>query len=160
MLKPSPSTNFDRLIKRLKVDHPDIKFVADEDFYWSPTKQTLFYKTSNEQNACHLLLHELAHAKLQHTSYFYDNELIKLELAAWEYSRHNFYPKYLTKFDQNLANDYLDYYRNWLYDRSRCPSCQSTGQQTEDLIYHCPICNQKWRVNPAKFTQLRRQKLK
>lgn len=161
MREPSSKSDLKQLVKQLAIDHSEIKFKADDDFYWSPSSQTLFYKDNDQSlESRHLLLHELAHAKLRHEGYFYDNELVKLELAAWEYSRQSFYPKYCDKFDQDLADRYLDYYRNWLYERSLCPNCQSTGQQTQDLIYHCPICGQRWQSNSAKFTQLKRRKLK
>ncbi|MGI6612315.1 MAG: hypothetical protein ACOX0Z_01965 [Candidatus Nanosyncoccaceae bacterium] len=161
MKELSSENSLEQLVKQLKSDHPEIKFIVGDNFCWSPASQTLFYKDNDQSpKSLHLLLHELAHAKLKHEGYFYDNELVKLELAAWEYSRHNFYPRYVKKFNQALADYYLEYYRNWLYKRSLCPNCQSTGQQADDLIYNCPICGQKWQSNEAKFTRIKKQKLK
>ena len=160
MQKPCSKDNLSQLIDRLVADYPDIKFAIDSEFHWSPERKILFYKNDNLPESPHLLLHELAHATLSHQRYFYDNELVKMELDAWEHSRQNFYPKYHTNFDQNLADDYLDYYRNWLYARSCCPSCQMIGQQDKTLDYHCLSCHQRWRASPAKTTQLKRHKIK
>lgn len=151
--------NFSRLLTRLKADFKHLKFVAALDFYWSWQNNTIYYNPAQTE-AEHLLLHELAHASLNHNSYSYDTELVQMELAAWQYSKQHFYPKYLGQFNHKLADDYLESYRNWLYERSLCPNCNSTGQQTINGHYICLACQQQWCANPAKRTMLKRRKLK
>lgn len=159
MPKAAKNPKIKTLVDQLTKDYPNIKFQIGRDFHWSPDTSTVFYNP-NESNAGHLLLHEAAHALLNHRSYRYDNELIQMEVAAWEHSRRNFYPKYLPKFSQTVADEYLEYYRNWLYERSLCPTCGLVGQQLSNLDYHCLSCQQKWRPNSAKQSQLKRYKLK
>lgn len=153
------TNNFNKLLSRLKTDFPQFNFQANQEFHWSPTERTIFFN-QNEVHAADLLLHELAHAVLGHDGYNYDAELIKKELAAWQYSQTNFYPQYKTKFNQALADEYLDYYRNWLYERSLCPNCGLTGQQTTQGHYTCLTCQNRWQPNPAKQTALRRRQIK
>lgn len=159
MSKLAKNKSFSDLVSKLRGDFPDFNFCEDEDFHWSPSKNTIFFNPKWDE-AEHLLLHELAHASLGHSNYHYDNELIQMEVSAWEYGRQNFYPKYLADFNEDLAEDYLEYYRNWLFDRSLCPNCKLTGQQLKDKTYICLACQQKWQANPAKQQQLKRRKIK
>lgn len=158
-MQKTVKNNFNTLLYQLQIDFPQFNFEASEEFRWSPHKQTIFFNP-NETCADDLLLHELSHAVLGHNDYHYDVELIKKELAAWQYSQTHFYPKYKPEFNQALADEYLDYYRNWLYERSLCPNCGSTGQQTAQGHYICLSCQQRWQPNPAKQTALRRRQIK
>ncbi len=161
---PKPSKDkpaFDELLSRIKHDYPRIKFCSGRQFYWSPNEKTIYFSTEIRPNeAGHLILHELAHMELKHTNYDYDVELIQMELAAWEYSKANFYPQYLPEFNQTLQDGYLESYRDWLYRRSLCPKCNLTGQQLANHSYSCPTCHQKWQPNIAKQNRLQRRQIK
>lgn len=143
------------LISRLQSDFPQYHFIEDKTFQWSPADQTIYYNVdSNDQAA---LLHELAHALLGHTDYDKDIQLIEMERDAWEYART------LTSYDVTVSEDViqesLDTYRDWLHARSTCPNCHATGMQTKKSYYKCISCSTEWRVNEARVCALRRYKV-
>ena len=143
------------LISRLQSDFPTIRFVQGDTFRWTPKNSTVYYK--NDGNTT-LLLHEVAHAMLQHTTYLYDIDLVKMERDAWE-AAVSLAHTYHAPLDDSIAEEMLDSYRNWLHDRSVCPSCQATGLQTAPRTYSCLACSSQWRVNEARLCTLRRYKL-
>lgn len=147
-----PSTR--SLLRQLRLDYPDITFTAADDFRWSPSKQTLYYMDTEDAGA--FILHELAHASLQHTTYNKDIELIQCERDAWQLATNTFAKTYNVTIDSTLVQDNLDTYRDWLHARSTCPSCTATGVQTKQQLYHCVACRHDWTVNEARNCQLRR----
>lgn len=95
-----------------------------------------------EQNNYRLqLLHEVGHAVLQHATYETDVERVKIERAAWEKAA-ELCGKYGVKYDEEFVEAELDTYRNWLYQRSKCPDCQMVRYQDQKGIYHCPFCGE------------------
>lgn len=106
------------------------------------------------------LLHELAHAILDHKTYARDIELIELERDAWTHAQATLAPTYNIAIGTNQIEDALDTYRDWLHARSTCPNCQATGVQTERNAYKCLACLSKWRVNDARICALRRYKIR
>lgn len=149
-----PST-LSSLLTRLKADYPDITFDESDDFLWSPSEKTIYYHPY-DPHAVPLLLHELAHATLGHTSYHRDIELIAIERAAWDEAKVNLAPAYGVAIDDDFAEETLDTYRDWLHSRSTCPHCKATGLQTKQREYTCLACQHKWRVNEARICALRR----
>ena len=145
------------LIHKLKTTFPDIAFVEAEQFSWSPRQQTVFYNPK-QAHASHLLLHELSHALLGHTTYRRDIELVAMETAAWEKAR-EYAEQYTIRFNEAVIQDHLDTYREWLHARSTCPQCSANGYQTEAFTYECPACTHTWRVNEARLCALRRYSL-
>lgn len=143
------------LLMQLKADYPDITFSEGDDFLWSPPEKTIYYNPSDPQ-AGPLLLHELAHATLGHSSYHRDIELIAIERAAWDEAKANLEPTYSVIIDEDLAEETLDTYRDWLHSRSTCPHCSATGLQTKQKEYTCLACQHHWRVNEARICALRR----
>ncbi|NCU29365.1 hypothetical protein EOM60_02000 [Candidatus Saccharibacteria bacterium] len=148
------------IAKQLKADYPEIIFAKDSYFSWSNKQQTIFYiDTETEANTAQIL-HELAHALLEHTDYPKDITLIDMERQAWELAVEQLAPKYgiSLKLTDDIVQNSLDSYRDWLHARSKCPSCGATGFEKTKNHYFCPNCLGSWRVNDAKFCQLRRYK--
>lgn len=143
------------LVNRLSLDHPSISFQAGDCFKWSPSTQTIVFDP-NTTSATLLLLHEVAHMLLEHNDYKFDIELLKREVEAWDLVKTALSAKYNVKFNSNLVEDIIDSYRDWLHSRSLCPNCQSIGSQIATKTYYCSQCGHKWRVNSAKFSELRR----
>ena len=152
----TPKTN---LISSLRQDFPQFKFRLSDNFHWSRTENTIFYpEIDNSKDDLYnlSLLHELAHAILDHSDYNLDINLLKMETAAWELASKDLALKYGIKIDDNFIQDNLDTYRDWMHRRSLCPNCSINGFQQSDLRYKCPSCGRIWQPNEAKFTMLRR----
>lgn len=145
------------LIHKLKTTFTAISFVEAEQFSWSPSEQTVFYNPEAPQ-ASHLLLHELSHAALGHREYRRDIELVAMETAAWEKAK-EYAETYSVRFNEDVIQDHLDTYRDWLHARSSCPNCSANGYQIERFEYECPACSHRWRVNEARLCALRRYSL-
>lgn len=144
-------------LSKLKKDFPDIGFVKSSTFRWSPLDRTVHYVDNNDEVS---LLHEVAHAALDHADYTHDIELLKIEREAWDFTVSDLSKKYGITVDQEQVENMLDTYRNWLHERSLCPSCQATGVQTNKRLYSCLACHATWRVNEARTCALRRYKTK
>ncbi len=133
-----------------------ISFVQGDGFYWEPKSITVFYNKS-EHCGAQLLLHELGHAQLGHGSYNKDIGLIAMERAAWEQSL-QLGAQYNITISNDLIEEHLDSYRDWLHARSLCPFCNATGLQTAPGAYQCLSCNNTWQVNEARTCGLKRYK--
>ncbi len=144
------------LIAKLQGDFPDIRFTAGDIFRWSPSEQTIYYS-----NVCDTasLIHELAHALLGHRDYLRDIDLLTMERDAWEYATTTLAERYGLQLDEDIVQDSVDTYRNWLHARSTCPSCRATGIQTATTLYACIACSAEWRVNEARSCALRRSSI-
>lgn len=141
----------DKLLSSLKRDHPEIIFTAGKSFRWSPHDNQVTYNPSTEeQNGSWALLHEVGHALLHHSEYNSDFELLKLEVAAWEKAE-QIQSKYSVKVDPEHIQSCLDTYREWLYQRSSCPTCNNTCLQTSLSEYRCFNCHSVWNVTVARF---------
>lgn len=121
----------------IKKDFPSYVFKDGPKFAFRPPK-TIYIGPSEEHDSI-LLLHELGHAILGHVNFNTDPERLKMECAAWEKAR-ALAIKYGVDFDEDLMQDELDTYRNWLDKKSRCKKCGLTRYQTPDGTYHCPRC--------------------
>lgn len=150
-----PSMNL--LLDKLRHDFPSFHFTEDTYFAWSPENSTVHFHPT-EENADSLLLHELSHGILEHQAYREDVTLLAMEAAAWNKAQ-ELAVEYETHISDDLIEDNLDTYRDWLHARSTCPSCQATGYQTGKKQYACPACNGQWRVNEARVCGLKRYKV-
>lgn len=138
---------------------PDGKTISlrqGDGFYWEPKSTTVFYAIQQPDSA-QLILHELGHALLGHGDYYRDIELIAMERAAWERAI-QLGANYNAVIADNLIEEYLDTYRDWLHARSLCPYCAATGIQTAQKTYQCPSCNKSWHVSEARTCGLKRYK--
>ncbi len=143
------------LISQLSADYPEFQFVQADQFRWS-AKQHLITIQPSSPYGKEFLLHELSHAILDHQHYDRDIQLIQYERDAWEYAATLLSAKYDAPIDDNVIQDNLDTYRDWLHARSSCPECRATGLQTEQRTYSCLACGTKWRVNEARICGLKR----
>lgn len=146
------------LIRKLQADFPALTFKEAEDFSWTADDHTVSY-VPKEPQVQGLLLHEVSHGLLNHSEYRRDVELIAMETAAWERAK-DLAKTYDVPLNEELIQDNLDTYRDWLHDRSTCPECTATGYQTDKATYACPACSHNWRVNEARICQLRRYSLR
>lgn len=125
-----------------------------ELFSWSHTACAITYNPTTE-NAEAYLLHEFGHALLQHQGYTRDIELLKIERAAWDEAVKQA-RIFGVRISEELIETALDTYRDWLHDRSTCPTCGATGIETDKQLYTCIACRVSWRVNEARDCSLRR----
>lgn len=143
------------LITRLSTDYPEVSFTPSDNFRWSATDRTVFIDM-DAPHADVFCLHELSHAILDHHEYSRDIDLVKLERDAWEYAATTLVKKYKITISEDLIQDNLDTYRDWLHARSTCPTCQATGIQSTANEYRCIACKSAWHVNEARICALRR----
>lgn len=126
------------LLTRVKQDFPELRFRMGKKFTFRPPKTVIM--GPQERLWGLLLLHELSHAILGHRSFRMDVERLKMESAAWEKAA-ELAECYGVIVDEDLIQDELDTYRDWLHTKSRCPKCGLTRFQTPDGAYHCPKCD-------------------
>lgn len=151
-----PSAN--SLLDKLSSQFPELHFVEGNRFHWQPTKKTIQYDLSDTSFDAHLL-HEASHAVLKHTSYQRDIDLIKMERDAWEHAKVTLGPQFDVIIPAAIIHNDMDTYRDWLHERSTCPTCKATGLQIQKKLYQCVSCRQTWRVNDARICALRRYKI-
>lgn len=124
-------------LRQLKEDFPEFKFINGKKFAFRPPKTIVlgppepFYEL--------LALHEVSHAILKHKTFRADVERLKMENAAWEKAR-ELASRYGVVISEDLIQDELDTYREWLHAKSKCRKCGLTRYQTPDGVYHCPRC--------------------
>jgi len=145
-------------ISKLSQDFPDYTFESADSFWWSATKQTIFYDPK-AANSDAFTLHELSHAILDHKGYTRDIELLKLERDAWAFATTKLAKDYRVTIQPTIVQDNLDTYREWLHARSTCPECETTGLQSKGQLYRCLACGHRWQVNEARLCALRRYSL-
>ena len=137
--KPTKSlqNNLNNFITQLIHDFPEFHFVYGTRFKFRPPRTIIIGPA--EPHSEMLLLHELGHALLGHSSFTTDLSRLKMEAAAWAEAR-KLATRYRIFFDDDVAEDELDTYRDWLHQKSRCPICGLTRFQSPDGTYHCPRC--------------------
>lgn len=131
---------------------PHISFKQAKSFYWSPASKTVHYDSSNTESDCSIwaLLHEAAHAKLDHQNYTSDLELLMLEVAAWDEAK-RIANNIGIDIDCDHIEDCLDTYREWLHQRSTCPTCGVVSLQEHANLYRCFNCLNDWQVSTSRF---------
>ena len=140
-------------LKRLRADYPQFKFQNGHRENWSPhTKTVTFSAKQPERELKFGVLHELAHALLEHKDYTSDLELLKLESEAWHLAA-KLGRKYQVKISENHIQNCLDTYRDWLHKRSRCPNCGVHVIQHSPSTYKCFNCGLNWRVSHERFAR-------
>ena len=149
--------NFKTLLFHLSKSYPSVLFKPADTFYWSPKDKTVYY-AEDRPDAQWSLLHELSHALLEHTSYSSDFELLLLEVAAWE-KANKLAKNFEISIDPEHIQDCLETYRNWLHQRSACPTCNMRGLQTSPTIYECTNCLSRWSVSMARFCRPYRRQI-
>lgn len=151
-----PDKQMKKLIDSLSINHPGLKFKAGSAFCWSPVEGKIIYKDKADDIGAWSLLHEVAHALLEHQTYQSDLELLMMEVSAWHKAQ-KLAPDYGFYIDENHVQDCLDTYRDWLDQRSTCPLCGNTGLQHSAREYSCFNCSTKWQVSASRFCRPYRQ---
>ncbi len=105
------------ILEQIKSSHPELQFEASDDFYWSPSNSTIYYRESMEVEDYPFLLHELSHALLGHRQYARDIQLVAIESQAWDKAL-QIAPQYNLAISQTLIDESLDSYRDWMHSRS------------------------------------------
>lgn len=150
------------LVKTLKssaqaIDHlKRLTFKKGETFGWSHTACAITYAPAAPHSDIYLL-HEFGHALYNHKSYSSDVELLHIERKAWDAAQ-TLGKEYDIQIDEQIIEDAMDSYRDWLHSRSRCPACEATGVQVKPYEYACLACRTTWKVNEARTCALRRYK--
>jgi hypothetical protein len=131
---------------------PKTELEPADSFFWSPKNNKIVYNKSQIDNSVGTwsLLHEAAHALLEHTSYNSDLGLLKLEVEAWDEAK-ILAEKLNIKIDNDHIQDCLDTYRDWLHRRSTCPNCGIVCIQTSPIEYSCHNCHTSWNVTASRF---------
>lgn len=152
MNMPNSTKNKLPLLNSLIKQCPELYFVEDNSFFWSPKDKSIHYNSSKlgEDKGQWSLIHELAHGLLVHSTYKTDYELLNYEVSAWQKAI-EIAPKYSVSIDLEHIEDCLDSYRDWLYARSTCPTCHLNSLQINPDTYKCLNCLCKWHVSPSRF---------
>lgn len=154
-----PSTT--SLLKKLKTTYPQFTFQIGEQFQWDATARAITYPETIEDSGWEAqILHEVAHALLNHHRYNRDIELIAIERDAWRYARSHLADVFEVTIDTPTVETALDSYRDWLHERSLCPQCTASGIETAKHTYTCVACRHQWRVNEARLCGLKRFSIK
>ena len=124
-------------LKQIEKDFPEFRFVNGRKFAFRPPRTIVFGPP--EQFSELLALHEVSHAILKHKAFRVDVERLRMENEAWEKAR-ELASRYGIAVNEDLIQDELDTYRDWLYTKSKCKKCGLTRYQTMDGFYHCPRC--------------------
>lgn len=146
---PSPE-NF---IKMLKRDFSQFDFKPGDSDHWSPRTNTIsYYSSQKNKDFQYGILHELAHALLDHTNYSSDFELLKMESLAWHKAA-QIGRRYGIKISEEYIQNCLDTYRDWLHRRSSCPVCKNHSLQINKRTYRCFNCQSQWQVSLRRFAR-------
>lgn len=149
------------LLNSLVSDFPELTFAPSRTFFWSPKDRIIHYQSDTKNNLVSnwSLLHELSHALLDHQTYMSDFELLQMELDAW-LKAEKLAQHYGYEIDQDHIQDCIDTYRDWLYQRSTCPTCTSCSTETSHRTYTCLNCGTEWKVSASRLCRPYRRKQK
>lgn len=131
---------------------PGIRLEAGHTLFWSPETKLITYQEEQlaEETGVWALIHESAHALLGHERYDTDFELLKLEVAAWHKAKEIAADLGISMSEDHIQ-DCLDTYRDWLHQRSTCPTCGIVSMQETSRQYRCHNCNSVWQVSASRF---------
>ncbi len=149
----------EQLLTRLSTDYPQLKFKPGTTFLWSPSQQTVhFVRDASEATGIWSLLHEVGHGLLDHRDFTSDFGLLQMEVAAWNKAR-ELAGTYGHDIDEDHIQDCLDTYRDWLHQRSNCPTCEATSLQQDSRTYRCTNCDEVWHVAQNRHCRPYRKRL-
>lgn len=126
-----------KFLQRLREDYPEFRFINGSKFAFRPPKTIVLGPPEPFSEL--LALHEVSHAILKHKTFRVDVERLKMESEAWEKAR-ELATGYDIEVNEDLIQNELDTYRDWLHNKSKCRLCGLTRYQTPDGVYHCPRC--------------------
>lgn len=149
---PLPASILNKLEKRYSVP-----LVAGDVFRYSPSEGTVYYAANDD--SIDYLIHEMGHALLEHTTYTHDIELLSMERDAWK-KAHEIAREIGISLNYQIEEEALDSYRDWLHQRSTCPTCKETGVQGADRDYTCISCGSTWAVTRQQTCRVYRKQIK
>ena len=140
--------NLNKLVAKIRSDYPNLIIQPGERTLFSPPSTIYYAKEASSLE----ILHELGHALLKNANYSSDIELVRIESEAWQKAK-ELCQKYDVDWNEDVAEDHIDTYRDWLHTISLCRNCQLTGFQDSAGIYHCSFCNASWQntIQPKDF---------
>lgn len=138
-------TKLNDVLVQLQNQDTSVKYIAGNEFKWSYKERTITYINNNEYTSIWALIHESAHAQLNHNNYKTDQQLLTLEMQAWQRAK-TIANSLDVKIDQDYIEDCLDTYRDWLHKRSTCPTCHIASTQNNVGTYKCFNCLCCWNV--------------
>ena len=146
------------MFNQVVTSFPNIDFKSSSIFAWRPSLLAIEYDEEKigTSRGLLLLLHEIGHHLSGHDKTGSDRELLKQEVQAWAEAK-LLAAKFGLPFDEEVREECLETYRDWLYHRSLCPTCDHQGLEMERL-YHCINCNEKWQTTTSLHCQIRRIK--
>ena len=127
-------------LERVKGDFLKLRFVSGAKFAFRPPRTVVVPRDSDSPYDSLLLLHEIGHVLIGKYDFKTEVERLKIEVLAWEKAK-ELAVLYGVPIDEDMIEDELDTYRNWLHQKSRCPNCGLTRFQTPDGVFHCPKCS-------------------
>ena len=155
-----PVSKVDSFVDSLSTDYPQFKFRPGKEEHWSPRTKTITFNPAQPNKQLYFgILHELAHALLQHNTYHGDFELLKMETQAWKMAA-EIGLKYEIDIDEEHIQNCLDTYRDWLHRRSTCPTCGTHVLQRDISTYQCYNCQTIWQVSSGRFVRPYRKMMK
>ena len=132
------------LLEWLNKDFPELRFREGKKFAFRPPRTVIFEPITEVEAEYKIysmrLLHEVGHAVLGHFDYRQDLGRVKMEREAWQKAR-ELAERYGVEYDEEVAEGELESYREWLYQRSKCPKCGLARYQTRGGEWKCPGCN-------------------
>lgn len=156
MLKTASKPSIERII----ADFPDLEFKPADIFYWSARIRTIYYDPGaiKKTRGIWQLLHEVAHATLDHQRFDSSIALLKMESEAWIAAK-ELAKKYNLTIQQTHIERCLDTYRDWLYLRSSCPSCNAVATEHKPCTFRCFNCASTWSVSADQRSRCYRSSL-
>lgn len=144
------------MITLLKNKYPEITFQPSDKYSWVAEKKIItFIKNDTNKLKHHSLLHELAHALLDHEYFKNDINLLKLERDAWAYAK-RLLSEYKIEVNIDHIEDCMDTYRDWIHKRATCPQCAHVGYQSSKNSYDCLFCVVTWNVSESRLCMVKR----
>jgi ribosomal protein L37AE/L43A len=140
------------IIAKLSADFPDFTFKIGDENLWLPEENKIIYRPDDKVGA----LHELGHAICGHNGFVQDIELLHAERDAWDQAV-ELGQKYGVKISEKRIEQAMDWYRDWLHNRSVCPKCAQNGfQRRADRRYECLNCGAVWDTNDGRQARTHR----
>lgn len=155
-MEPTYMPSISSVVNQIKLDYPQYTFEPSDSFLWSFEDKKIYYNPDG-LSEWPLLFHELAHGLLGHDSFNHSLDLIQIERDAWDKAK-LVSKKYNLQIADDIIEQSLDTYRDWIHKRSSCPECGAIGIESEYNKYSCLECDSKWKVNDARSCSLRRYK--
>jgi len=139
----------------------EYKCIPGKRFAYNSATKVITYSSKELTSPKGILaiLHEIAHAKLNHESYKYDLEVLKMEEDAWKLARKEAYFRGVD-VDEKHIDECLESYREWTSKRATCPKCKTFGLQLNSTHFECINCKANWKVNRRKDKRVMRRLIK